>query len=533
MPSSTTLPTTIASKQRQPQVKRSLVLLTFAVCVSLLIYSQLSSPAAEDDVSDDDPMRYSDAGAHFRQKLSPEQLEAYYQRREASLLATGKLPKEDSRPVVMGKNVSSKYFHACAISTDNSVLHHSLRRGPDDREIVGRKHAKQPRDFDDVFSTIDRRRYYFDADRTAVQTVDFLGAGLDADLDDAIKVAKAVTEHDVGTPVSGVNVPIAYMRTTRQDGWQAIINFGAVASNTSSKVKAGSNVRRIVTVTRGYGEACETSFIRPREMVRMNVLIPYSSRPHRIYAFLKMFALYFEASSSSASDLIRMIISTTKEEEANVLKTVMKFDQLLTSEKKVNEARVRIVTSDGDEFGNFSRAVAVREAAKLVSDDEVIFIADTDLLLGGNFPQNCRVNIVRGSQVWFPVMFSLYPYGKGLSSRDGMWRRSSYGMACMYAGDFKAVGGFGPDEESRFTGWGSEDVFLYNRFRDNEKYAVLRSLEPGLQHQWHGKECERNEHYVNCMRTVYMTIGSQDAIAKLMVDANVDISNLTKNAVPV
>lgn len=475
-------------------------------------------------------MRYSEAGAHFRKNLTLEQLDAYYQRREAMLLATGKFPTDDQRPVVSAVNVSSKYFAACAVSTDNSVLHTSLKRGPDEREIQGRKNAKQPRDFNDIFSTVDHRRYFFDADRTAVQTVDSLGAGLDSDLDDAIRVAKAVTEHDVGTTLTDVTVPIAYLRTTRQDGWQAVINLGGVVHKPTAKLRQGASVRRMVSVTRGYGTACETMFVRPREMVRMNVLVPYSNRPHRIDAFLNMFAEYFEASPSSVADLIRIIISTTREEEAAVRKTVAKHSEYLTPEGK---ERVLIITSDGDEFGNFSRAVAVREAANKVADDEVLFIADTDLVLGGNFPQNCRVNIVRGSQVWFPVMFSLYPYGKGLSSRDGMWRRSSYGMACMYKSDFKAVGGFGPDEESRFTGWGSEDVFLYNRFRDNDKYAVLRTLEPGLRHQWHGKNCERNENYVNCMRTVYMTIGGQDAIAKLMVDAKVDISNLTKNAVPV
>lgn len=519
-----------SSLSSSPQIKRAILLLFLCLSATGLVFSQLTPSSILDARADNsDAMRYSEAGAHFRKNLTLEQLEAYYQRREATLVATGKLPTNDERPVVSATNITSKYFATCAISTDNSVLHASLRRGPDKIEIAGRKHAKQPRDFDDVFATIDQRRFYFHADRAAVQTVDSLAAGLDTDLNDATRVAQAVTEYDIGVPLRNIHVPIAYMRTTRQDGWQAIINLGGQTAKATDKVKEGSTVRRIVSVTRGYGSACETSFVRPREVVRMNVLVPYSNRPHRIDAFLTMFADYFEGSPSNVADLVRIIVSTTKEEEAGVRKLVAEHSEFSAGGKE----RAVVITSNGDEFGNFSRAVAVREAANIVPDDEVIFIADADLLLGGNFPQNCRVNIVRGTQVWFPVMFSMYPYGKGLSSRDGMWRRSSYGMACMYKSDFKAVGGFGPDEESRFTGWGSEDVFLYNRFRDNEKYGVLRTLEPGLRHQWHGKDCERNKHYVDCMRTVYMTIGSQDAIAKLMVDANVDTSNLTKDAVPV
>lgn len=536
VPSSVIKPT--RHHHQQPQIRRSFIL--FTVCFSLIIlfFSQLSSPPFSKSTattldkettasasSEDDALRYSEAAAHFRKSLTPEQLEQYFKRREEALRSsTSKSSADDSRPLIFASNISSPYFNACFLSSDTSVLHPSLRRGPDTSEISGRASAKQPRDFDDVFSTIDRRRYYFNADRTSVQTVDYLGAGLDSDLDDAIRISTAVAQHDVDSDsVTSIDVPVSYMRTTRQEGWQAVINLGGIAMKNGSSV----HFRRMVTVTRGYGTPCETSLVRPREMVRINVVVPYSNRPHRLTAFVKMFSTYF-ASTSSYTE-VRIIVSTTKEEVSTVNNTIRRHTAFVGE----NEKRAKVVISEGDEFGNFSRAVAIRDAVIHVPTDEVIFIADADLVLGANFFQNCRVNIVRGSQVYFPIMFSLYPYGKGLSSRDGLWRRSSYGMVCLYKSDFDAVGGFGPDEEEKFSGWGSEDVFLYNRFRDSKKFAVFRALETGLQHQWHGKDCERNEHYVNCMRTVYMTIGSQDAIAKLMVDARVDISNLTKNALPV
>lgn len=511
-----------ASAKSRPSIRRALVILTIFFTFTVLMLTQLRSPAVIPD--NNDLMRYSRASAHFRKSLTPEQLEAYYQQREAALRvsvsATTAIPDVN---VVAVNHVTTSYFQTCVIAAETSCLHPSLRRGPDAKEINGRASAKQPRDFEDVFSVIDSKRFYFDPDRNAVRKVDDLGAGLDSDLDDAIQVSKAVVERDSTSALTDVTVPIAYLRTTRRDGWQTVVNIAGVVNHTVNGIAKRSNVRRMVTVTRGYGKPCQVSFVRPRQVVRINVLVPYSNRPHRIAAFLNMFNMYFD---TVKTDLVRIIVSTTKEEEAAV-------NDIINEHADLTEARVLVVTSNGDEFGKFSRAVALREAAKEVSSSEIIFISDTDLTIGGNFLQNCRVNVVRGSQVWFPVMFSLYPYGRGLSSKDGMWRRSSYGMACMYQSDFDAVHGFGPNEESAFTGWGSEDVFLYNRFRDDDKYAVFRTLEPGLQHQWHGKDCEHNEHYENCMRTVYMTIGSQDAIAKLMVDAHVDITNLTKNALPV
>lgn len=526
-----------ASSKSRPSVRRSVVLLSAFLALSVFFLTHLNKSSVTP--LHNDLLRYSHASAHFRKSLSPEQLDAYYKEREAALsLVSDKSQSapsssssqqqqqqqhEQRHDIVVTANVTSSYFESCIISTERSVMHPALRRGPDAKEIEGRASAKQPRDFDDVFSVVDRKRYYFNADRTAVQTVDHLGAGLDTDLDDAIKVARAVSERDAKASVSDVNVPIAYMRTTRQDGWQTIINFGGVANTTVDGTAKRVNIRRMVTISKSFGKPCDVHFVRPREVVRINVVVPYSNRPHRIAAFLKMFALYFGASNSN---MVRVVVSTSEAEEGDVI-------SVGKSHAELNDDRFLVVTSKGDEFGNFSRAVAIREAVNMIPADEIMFISDTDLAIGGNFLQNCRVNIVRGSQVWFPVMFSLFPYGRGLSSKDGMWRRSSYGMACLYQSDFVSVGGFGPNEESAFTGWGSEDVFLYNRFRDNAKYAVLRTLEPGLQHQWHGKDCEHNEHYENCMRTVYMTIGSQDAIAKLMVDAKVDISDLTKDALPV
>ncbi|KAI0561870.1 Chondroitin N-acetylgalactosaminyltransferase [Gracilaria domingensis] len=374
------------------------------------------------------------------------------------------------------------------------MFHPCLSRGPDRAEIEARRFANQPRDFDDVFAVINEKRFLYHADRPGVHTVDELGAGLDTEYDDVRKVAISLTQQDVkkGT-LNHFNTPVVYIRNTRRDGFQSIVNVRAVVEYYNRNGTKRDRAKSILCALKSLSAPHSSGILR--------------------------------ASLSTQTDLLRVIVATTEKEEAQVKSELKKYKQLTST-------RITILHSRGDANGGFSRAVAIRDATKLVPDKEIMFFSDVDLVIRGNFLQNCRVNSILGSQAWFPVMFSLYPYGKSLSSKDGFWRRSSYGMTCMYKADFDKVGGFGGDEEKRFQGWGSEDVFLYNQFRDNADYAVLRTLEPGLLHQWHGKDCPRNKHYRDCMRTVYMTIGSQERVAALMADADVDFSSLTKDALP-
>ncbi|CAN8061830.1 unnamed protein product [Agarophyton chilense] len=381
--------------------------------------------------------------------------------------------EHDGHAFFMTDDVSDPFFGKCYVASQRSMFHPSLSRGPDRAEIKARRVAKQPRDFDDVFAVVDEKRFLHHADRPSVHTVDELGAGLDTDYDDVRKVAMSLTQQDVkkGT-VNNIHTPVVYVRNNRRDGFQSIVNVrGTVEyfNRNGTKRAAKPKVSRVVTVTKGFGRPCQVHFVRPRESVRIHVVVTYAGRPSRLAAFLTMFNSYFK---KTQTDLLRVVLATTDKEKSGVKSKVKKYKHLTSN-------RITVVSSRGDVNGDFSRAVAIREAAKLVPDKEIMFFSDIDLVIRGNFLQNCRVNSIMGSQVWFPVMFSLYPHGKSLSSKDGFWRRSSYGMVCVYKSDFDKVGGFGGNEEKVFQGWGSEDVFLYNQFRDNPDYAVLRTLEPG------------------------------------------------------
>lgn len=186
---------------------------------------------------------------------------------------------------------------------------------------------------------------------------------------------------------------------------------------------------------------------------------------------------------------------------------------------------VTVLTTAGDRTGAFSRSVAIREAVRLLPFTGLFFVTDVDLDVKGGALRNCRANALLGGQAWFPIFWSYYAATHAaLTASSGYWRTSSYGPVCVHRADWEAVGGFGGDEERRYAGWGSEDVDLYNAFRDHPSVAVMRGLEPGLAHAWHSKACAHNAAYDACARTVAMSMASAERLASIVVKAGVDVA---------
>lgn len=184
---------------------------------------------------------------------------------------------------------------------------------------------------------------------------------------------------------------------------------------------------------------------------------------------------------------------------------------------------VMVITTGGDRNGAFSRSVAVRDAVARLPRDALFFVTDVDLTVTAGALHNCRANALPRGQAWFPIFWNYYAATPpGLSPATGFWRTSSYGAVCAHRSSWDAVGGFGGAEEDRFVGWGSEDVAAYQAFRDDPSMGVMRGLEPGLTHAWHTKTCARNAAYDACMRTLTMSMASQERLAAMVVAGGVD-----------
>lgn len=142
------------------------------------------------------------------------------------------------------------------------------------------------------------------------------------------------------------------------------------------------------------------------------------------------------------------------------------------------------------------------DAIRTVQQNELVFVIDVDMSIDGGSLRSCRYSAFQGTQVWFPTVFMGYPGTTSVAYGDGYWAVWGFGMACFYRSDFDAVGGWGPGLERRYHGWAPEGRDLWLRFRDDKRYGVLRSYEPGMFHIWHPKKCNHNKSYRACLQSV-------------------------------
>lgn len=143
--------------------------------------------------------------------------------------------------------------------------------------------------------------------------------------------------------------------------------------------------------------------------------------------------------------------------------------------------------------GEFSRARALELGTKSFGNEALLFFADVDLVFTTEFYHRCRTNTNPGRSVYFPTMFSQFDprivyhnrtrppaSSRVLTKRAGTWRKYSFGPACVYGSDVRAVGGL----NTSIRGWGLEDLDFYEKCL---KYGldVFRSPDLGLLHGYH------------------------------------------------
>lgn len=193
---------------------------------------------------------------------------------------------------------------------------------------------------------------------------------------------------------------------------------------------------------------------------------------------------------------------------------------------------VQVVAARGDRTGRFSRARALMDGGNVVPSDGLMFYCDVDMVVRKGFFDNCRYNAERGYQVYYPVVYSLYPYGTTVSKEHGYWRKGAFGMVCGYKSDFERIKAW-RHAQGRLSGWGFEDVLLYREFSNHWQISVFHAAEPNLLHRWHPKYCEFNAHVAACLGTVFQNMGSQQFLANIVAAQGVDVRKIPYEPVPV
>lgn len=317
---------------------------------------------------------------------------------------------------------------------------------------------------------------------------------------------------------SPVELHYVHHRLDRLRGLQYVVNFNH--RNAAIHIpRYNLLVEKSLDVPR-----CRVSFAPSTVNEPVYILLPYKGRKQRLRLFLLNF-LVLRAQHNENIVLIISILRNLKEDKMFVLSL---RDEIISAHQTQLADSIWVHENDGDVNHEFSRSVALREAAKLVpSAQSIIFHCDVDMLIRRTFLDRCRHNTIPGKQVYYPVFYSLYPYANtapAIRQRNGFWRMSSFGMTCMRRGDFERVGAFA-DAETRFRGWGLEDVFQFERVRNESGLVAFRAVEPGLLHQWHSKKCDvRSEAYADCMKTNFVTMGDPVRVGAILLTSlkNVD-----------
>lgn len=318
-------------------------------------------------------------------------------------------------------------------------------------------------------------------------------------------------------PSSPIQIHYVHHRLDRLRGLQFAVNFEPrdEASNTSR-----------------YNMLIQKSLNRPDCLVSVSastppepvyILLPYTERENRLRMFLQNFA---ELQKHHDKNVI-LIISILRDRKGDRHAVYSIKDEILQGAFKSVSDSVWIHENDGDVNHEFSRGVALREAAKLVPNSaSVLFQCDVDMIVLPTFFDRCRHNTLIGSQVYYPIFYSLYPYANAqpsIAQRNGFWRKTSFGMVCIRKGDFESVGAF-DDAETRFQGWGSEDVYQYERIRNSTHLVAFRAVEPSLMHRWHTKNCDKtSDAYTDCMKTNLITMGDPIRIGPILLRSINDI----------
>lgn len=194
---------------------------------------------------------------------------------------------------------------------------------------------------------------------------------------------------------------------------------------------------------------------------------------------------------------------------------------------------VQIVPAAGDRHGNFSRSSALVEGMQYVPAEALVFMCDVDIIIKKQFFDNCRHNTHRNYQVYYPVVYSLYPYGREVSKEHGYWRKGAFGMLCVYKSDYKRTFAWTGWKQKKIMGWGVEDVQLHKDFSNHWQISVFHAVEPNLLHRWHPKYCQFNANVAACLGTVFQNMGSQKFLAAIVASRAVDVRKVEYSPVPV
>lgn len=352
-------------------------------------------------------------------------------------------------------------------------------------------------------------------------------------------VLRVLIEHyqNESTPweVERMYVGNKYVRVNSFWGLEYKLNGGFSLTRTDANgVDLIEDKNASITIRRGFTQKfCDVSINTevPIPTDPVYVVVPYTGRVDQLRLFYQNVKELLDAKVS-----IRVIISTFGG-PVQILGAaeLLREMQIGLTEGELSDGHlIQVVEAEAGPDGKFSRSKALISGMQYVPAEGLVFMCDVDMTIKKQFFENCRYNTKRNYQVYYPIVYSLYPYGNRVSKEHGYWRKGAFGMVCAYKSDYVRTWAWKSHTNQRtLRGWGYEDVKLQKEFANHWQISIFHAIEPNLLHRWHPKYCEFNFHIAACLGTVFQNMGSQQFLAAIVANKGIDVRNVPYDPAPV
>lgn len=334
-------------------------------------------------------------------------------------------------------------------------------------------------------------------------------------------LTKAIYQANQGLPQSQRYVfdklENGYHRVDPMRGSEFVLDF--VFRKQSNK---NVRIKKRLAILRPFHETIVPVDV-PELLPTVNFLVTLSGLSHRLEHFLIQ---YEKNVLQQGEDATLTIVLFESPDAAKVRLMVQQY------QTRYQGAQMTVLDIQGD----FARGIGLHYGLNKFNEDKLIFVVDVDLDISTDFLQRCRLNAIKGKQVYFPVFFKLYNedfvnryrgnHSLLIARHRGHWAHYSYGMVCIYASDYLKSGGF----DTSIHGWGEEDVDLLNKVLQSG-LEVFRAPDPGLIHNWHSKMCNKEKvsnmaAYEHCLQSKGENLADRIELAQYVFENELRMGNV-------
>ncbi len=261
----------------------------------------------------------------------------------------------------------------------------------------------------------------------------------------------------------------------------------------------------------------------PASPIPIHMIVPVSGRLPTLKRLLTNFDRVVMRSNDPDLHNVHLsiILMETAEESGERMSTIS--DYIKNFLRNSPSSRIHLLEVG---TGNFTRGYARSYGASHFNATDLLFFIDLDMIFTRDLFPRIRHHTIFNKQVYFPIIFSQYdPHYWDIKQiptnfssfylRDdvGYWRQYGFGMLGIYKADLGQIG----DWNVEISGWGKEDVEIYDKLVQSSTLNVFRTIDNSLMHIFHTKECLatlRHDQMNMCKGTKSITLGSQRILVR-------------------